>query len=123
MYVAVGLAWCRLLTREQRRKRPLGPFVLGRDFARSVADSRLDGLAVASVCARLACRHTWQRDAGEALPISAPPRDALDPAAAWWRPLGSLDGPGVHYVELGTGTVEFLTIAHRNDRPDLRLPR
>jgi hypothetical protein len=51
------------------------------------------------------------------MPLDHPPHEALDRAAAWWRALEGLDGLGVHYVELGGGTLEFLSVAHRNDRP------
>jgi hypothetical protein len=52
------------------------------------------------------------------LPLKHTPHEALDPAAAWWRALVGPDGLGVHYVELGGGTLEFLSVARRNDRPD-----
>ena len=119
MYLAVTRAWCRMLSREERRKRPLGPHVFGGGFARSVANAPIDGLLVASICAQLACRHMWQRGAGESLPLDRPPHEALDPAAAWWRALERSDGIGVHYAELGGGTLEFLSVARQNDRPDL----
>jgi hypothetical protein len=116
MHVAVTVAWFRTLSRDERRKRPLCPYVFGRGFASSLADAPLDGLLVAAVCARLACRHTWQRDEAESLPLERPPHEALDPAAAWWRALDGSSGLGVHYVELGGSTLEFLSIARRDDR-------
>lgn len=118
LYVAVTRAWCRMLSREERRKRPLGPYVFGCGFVRSVAVVPVDQLLVASVCARLACRYTWPRDVGESLPLERPPSEALDRAAAWWRAFERPDGLGLHYVELGGGTLEFLSVARRNDRPD-----
>jgi hypothetical protein len=117
MYVAVTAAWCRLFSRDDRRKHPLGPYVLGRGFGRSVASAPIEGVLVAYVCARIAYRHTLQQDRGELLSIELSPREALDPAAAWWRELERSGGLGVHYVELGGGTLEFLSVAHRDDPP------
>ena len=116
MYLVIASVWCRALTRTERRKHPLGPYVLGSGFAGSVAGALIDGLQVASVCARLACRHV--QDRGESLPLEHPPEDALDPATAWWCPVDEPDGLGVHYVELGGGTLEFLSVGYRADRPN-----
>ena len=115
MYLAVTKAWCRMFSREERRKHPLGPYVLGRDFARSVANAPIDGRHVASVCSQLACRH--MRGRGESWPLEYLPQGALDPAVAWWCVIEEPDGFGVHHVELGGGTLEFLSVAHRNDQP------
>lgn len=117
MYVAVTRAWTRTLSREERRKRPLCPYVFGRGFATSMARAAIDERLVASLCARLACQHRWQRYGGESLPLECPPHDALDPAAAWWRAFEGSGGLGVHYVELGGGTLEFLSVARQADRP------
>lgn len=118
MYVAITKNWFRALSREERRKHPLGPYVLGRDFARSLSEAPIDRLLVASVCARLACRHTWERDGGESMPLRYEPREALDPAVVWWLALERPDGFGVHYAELGGNTLEFLSVARRKDQPD-----
>ena len=123
MYVAVARAWCRMFSREERRKYPLRPYVLGRGFAKSAADAPIDGLRVASVCARLACRHMHQRGRGESSSLKRLPHHALDPAVAWWCALDEPDGLGLHYVELGGGTLEFLSVAHRHDRPDTESSR
>lgn len=122
LYVAVTKAWCRTLTGEERRKWPLSPYVFGRSFARSVAESRVEGLQVASACARLARKHAGQQERGESFTLEPTPREALDWAAAWWYALDALDGLGVHYVELGGGTIEFVSISYRNDRPDVKGP-
>lgn len=117
MYLAVTRAWCRIFSRDERCKHGFGPYVFGRGFARSVADAPIDGLRVAFVCARLACQHMRQRCRGESLPLECLPHEALDPVAAWWFALDGPDSYGLHYVELGGGTLEFLSVAHRNDRP------
>jgi hypothetical protein len=109
MYLVIASVWCRALSRTERRKHPLGPYVLGRGFVVSVARASVDGMQVASVCARLACRHVQAR--GEPLPLDHPPEDALDPATVWWCPIDGSSGLGVHYVELGGGTLEFLSVA------------
>jgi hypothetical protein len=118
MYVAITKNWFRMLSREERRKHPLGPYVLGGDFARSLSDVSIDRLLVASVCVRLACRHTWERDGCESLPLKHEPREALDPAMVWWLALERPAGFGVHYAELGGGTLEFLSVARRSNQPD-----
>ena|SRR6202035_5543668 len=117
MYLAVTTAWCRMFSRTERRKHPLRPYVLGRDFARSVAGVPVDGLYVATVCARLACRRMQGR--GVSWPLEHSPQEALDPAAAWWYGMEEPEGFGVHHAELGGGTLEFLLVAHRNERPNL----
>jgi hypothetical protein len=122
LYVAVTKAWCRTLTGGERRKWPLSPYVFGRGFVRSVAESRANGLQVALACARLARRHTGQRERGQSVTLEPAPRDALDWAAAWWYALDVPDGLGVHYVELGGGTIEFISVSYRNDRPDAEGP-
>ena len=118
IYVAVTLAWYRLFAREERRRHPLGPYVLGGGFTRSVAAVPVDVALVASACARIACRHPSQ-ERGELLPVALEPHEAFDPAVAWWRELEATDGLGVHYVELGGGILEFLMIGVRDDRPDI----
>lgn len=119
MYVAVTRAWARTFSAQERRKRPLRPYVFSPDFASSVAHAPVNKLLVVSLCARLACGHAWQRGVGPSLPLDQPPQDALDRAASWWRALERTSGLGVHYAELGGGTLEFLSIGHQNDRPYL----
>jgi hypothetical protein len=118
MYLAITEAWCRMFLRAERRKHPLGPYVLGEVFTRSVARASVDALRVAGVCARVASLHT--RGDKEPWPVELLPQEALDPAAAWWCAIEEPDGLGVHHVELGGGTLEFLSVAHRNDRPSLQ---
>jgi hypothetical protein len=117
MYLAVTREWCRALSYEERRKHPMGPYVLGRNFARSVAQAAVDRQHVAHICARLACRHI--RDRAESWPLAHLPQEALDPAVAWWCAIEEPASLGVHYVELGGGTLEFLSVADQNDRPDV----
>jgi hypothetical protein len=120
MYVAVTVAWYRLFSREQRRQHPLGPYVFGDQFTQSVAMTAIDAVLVAHVCAQIACRDGLHRGRGERLKINLEPREALDPAAAWWRELDGSDGVGVHYVELGGGTLEFQAITRKHSRPDIK---
>lgn len=116
MYLAVTSAWCRMFSQVERRKHPLAAYVFGHMFVRSVAAAHLDALLVASVCARLACRYAWQRDGGEPLPLEQPPQGALDPTAAWWLQLEDRSRLGLHYVELGGGTLEFAAISRMSRR-------
>jgi hypothetical protein len=104
-----------MCSREERRRHPLGPYVLGAQFARFVADAPVEKSLIASVCAEIARRHTLQR--GESLPTELLPHEALDPAVAWWRELVETGGLGVHYVELGGGTLEFVSVARKDDQP------
>jgi hypothetical protein len=119
MYVAVTVAWYRFFSRAQRRQHPLRPYVFGNEFTRSVAAAEIDAVLVAHACAQIACRHGSQWGRGERLQPELEPREALDPAAAWWRGLDGADGMGVHYVELGGGTLEFLTVARKHNRPNI----
>lgn len=118
MYLAVTAAWCRMFLRTERRKHPLGPYVLGEDFTRSVAKAPLDTRRVVAVCARVASLHT--HGDRESWPVDLVPQEALDPAAAWWCAIEEPDGLGVHHVELGGGTLEFLSVARFDDRPNLK---
>jgi hypothetical protein len=118
MYLAITTAWCQMFSREDRRKHPLGRYVLGRCFAKSVADAAIDGLRVASVCALLASRRMRELGRRESSPLRCLPHEALDPAVAWWCAFDEPNGLGVHYVELGGGTLEFLVVARQHDRPE-----
>lgn len=118
MYVAVTRAWYRMLTREERRRHSLRPYVFGSDFMRSILNSRVDLSLTATVCARLACSHRLDELGGEVLLLKRPARKALDPLVAWWRAFEGYDGRGLHYVELGGGTIEFSSVSYRNDRSD-----
>jgi hypothetical protein len=118
MYIAVTTAWCRMFLRTERRKHPLGPYVLGENFIRSVAGASLDARRVAAVCARVASLHT--HGDRESWQVDLSPQEALDPAAAWWCAIEEPDGLGVHHVELGGGTLEFLSVAYFDDRPNLK---
>lgn len=117
MYMAITKAWLRMLTRGERRQHPLRPYVLARGFGRTVADQRVDRMLVAAYCARLACSPSWDELGGDVLPLEEPAREALDPLAARWQAFGESYGLGVHYFELGCGTIEFLSVARRADRP------
>ncbi|MGA9315711.1 MAG: hypothetical protein WBV77_13920 [Solirubrobacteraceae bacterium] len=118
MYLAVTEAWCRMFLRAERRKHPLGPYVLGEDFIRSVASVPLDARRVAAVCARVASLHT--HGDREFWPVDLSPQEAPDSAAAWWCAIEEPDGLGVHHVQLSSGTLEFLSVAYFGDRPNLK---
>lgn len=118
MYVAITTAWCRMFLRPERRKHPLGPYVLGQDFVTSVAGAPVDAQRVAAVCAGVASLHTNADRVSWSVELS--PREALDPAAAWWSAIEEPDWLGVHHVELGGGTLEFLSVARYGDRPNLK---
>jgi hypothetical protein len=115
MYLAVTLAWCRMFLRTERRKYPLGPYVLGEDFIRSVVMAPLDAHRVAAVCARIASLHTYGDR--ESWPVDTWPHEELDSTAAWWCAIEEPDGLGVHHVEICDGTLEFLSVAYYDDRP------
>lgn len=119
MYVAITRAWYRMHGNDQRRQYPLRPYVLGPLFARTVTAAFVDPPLVARVCAQLASLHRWQVNAGESLPLRHEPREVLDPARAWWLELEGRAGLGLHYVELGGGLLEFLSIAPQRDRPPI----
>jgi hypothetical protein len=117
IYVAITRAWCRMLSLGEHRKYPLNPYALGPRFATSVADAPIDWALLASVCARVACRHMWQPVGGELLSLEHTPHKGLDPLVVWWFGVGEFDGLGVHYAELGSGTLEFLSVAQKDNRP------
>jgi hypothetical protein len=119
LYAEVTRAWCRMLSRERRRKRPLRRYVFGPDFALSVLTGGTTAYArqVASVCALLACRYPWPNAGAESSPQEHSPSEGLDPALTWWRPLESHDRLGLHYWELGNGTIEFISVGLRANHP------
>ncbi|MGH2880349.1 MAG: hypothetical protein ACRDK4_12190, partial [Solirubrobacteraceae bacterium] len=117
MYVAVTRAWCRLVSPAARRGHPLGPYVFGQRFVRSIVKAQADVWLVALVCAKLACQYPWERDSGEPMPLLGPPIRPNDPLSTWWRALGEPDGLGVHYDELAAGVLEFLSVGGWRERP------
>ena len=117
MYVAITRVWCRLGSPAERRVHPLGPYVLGGGFVRSFADCSVDGLVVAMVCAKLASGYPWRRNRDEPMPLPGRPLASFDALSAWWRALEEDGGLGVHYDELTGGTLEFLFVGARGERP------
>ncbi len=117
LYVAVTTAWYRMFLCAERREHPLGPYVFGDGFARSVAVAPIEALRVVAVCARVACRRACGDR--ESWPAELWAREALDPVAGWWCAIDEPDGLGVHHIELDGSTLEFLSVAYLDDRPNL----
>lgn len=117
LYVAVATAWCRMFLRAERREHPLGPYVLGDSFIGSVVRAPIDALRVAAVCARVVCRHAYGDR--ESWPVELWSRGANGPVMGWWCAIEQPDGLGLHHVELDGGLLEFVSVAHFDDRPNL----
>lgn len=118
LYVAVTRAWYRMHPLDKLRECPLHPYVFGPAMSRTTAKSRVDPCIVAKTCAELASLPYWLRDSGESLPLVSPACGGGDPCRAWWRKFHGSE-LGLHYVELGVGTLEFLSVARRFDLPPI----
>jgi hypothetical protein len=117
MYVAVTRAWFRQVPLEERVQHPLGPYLLARQFVPSMIEATVDIWTAASICAALACRYPWERDSGESKPLPGTPVASDDPLSTWWFALPGTDALGVHYDELGDGTLVFLLVGGWDERP------
>ena len=116
MHVAITRAWDHMLSRHERRTRPLRSYVFAPCFVGSASASPIDKCAIACVCAQVACRRPWELGRLEPMPLAHPPREAYDPVVAWWHAMDAFAEVGVHYAELGSGILEFVSVDRRNIR-------
>jgi hypothetical protein len=129
LYVEITIAWYQRRPHELHIDRALRPYVLGTGFANSVRDSppRVDLEHVAAICALLVCSQPWQLDGLQKVvdtqSIGRAPKDELDPICAWWYPLDKPCVLGVHYWELGSGTVELRRLSRFDKPPALQFGR
>jgi hypothetical protein len=118
VYVAVREIWFATRTSEERCREPLRSFVLGEGFVGSLARSPVEMRHVVYTILLITSGHPSGSVESVPSPLTRRARETLQPRAAWWRRLVGAGGPGIHYVELGNGTLEFLTVAPQHERPD-----
>lgn len=122
LYVEITVAWYQTQPRGTHIDRALRPYALGTGFADSVMNSPrgADLQHVAAICALLICSRPWQLDGlrmvTDTQGIGRAPKHELDPVCAWWYPLDKPHVLGVHYWELGSGTLELKRLS-RFDKP------
>ncbi len=109
---------CTTRTLDEQRQELLRSYVLGERFAGSLARSPVEMRHVAYTILLIASGHPSVTGGSVPLTLTRSARGALQPWAAWWRQLVGADGLGIHYVELGNGTLEFLTVAEQQEQPD-----
>lgn len=109
---------CVTRTLDEQRHGPLRSFVLDERFAGSLARSPVEMRHVAYTILLIASGYPSLTGGSVPLPLISRARGALQPWAAWWRGLVGAGGLGIHYVELGNGTLEFLSVAEQHERPD-----
>src|ERR1700735_3941033 len=101
MYLEIIKVWYQMFTRGERRRHPLGPYVIGDGFIESVANASIDTVRVAAVCARVAYRpKIGDRDSW---PVEFQPQEAHDPTTAWWGAIHEPDWRGVHHFYVRGG--------------------
>lgn len=118
VYVTVMEIRCATRTLDEQRHEPLRSFVLDERFAGSLARTPLEMRHVAYTILLIASGHPSLTGGSVPLPLTGRARGAFQPWAAWWRGLIGTDGFGIHYVELGNGTLEFLAVAEQHEQPD-----
>lgn len=119
LYAEIARAWYRMDSAAGHIERPMQPYTIGPEFANEVWSQREDSAQrIVAVCARVVSFHNWQLSGAQRVAsVDEPPREALDPAAAWWQPLKDPPELGVHYWILGNGTVEFRSLASLHAPP------
>lgn len=119
LYAEIARAWYRLSTCSDHVKRPMRPYAIGPEFAHAVWSTREDqAQCVIAVCARIITFRVWELPGARLIGgVDFRPKETLDPATAWWQPVGELPGHGVHCWILGNGTIELRSLAAVDDLP------
>jgi hypothetical protein len=121
--------WLETLSLEERTKHPLGSYVLGPDFVRSVEGlSNLVRERLAYVCAMIVCKRVESLAALAQSPLPPNPHahhddDLLNGNQAWQCSLTRQDSqtpPAVRYLQLANGTVEFTGMGSYKDPTEPR---
>ena len=108
--------WLETLSLEERTQHPLGPYVLGPDFVRSIEGlSNLVRERLAYVCAMIACNRVESLAALAQSPLPPNPHAHHDDSlngnqSAWQCSLTRQDSqtpPAVRYLQLADGTIKF----------------
>ncbi len=108
--------WLETLSLQERTQHPLGPYVLGADFVRSIEGlSNLVRERLAYVCAMIVCKRVETLAALALSPLPPNPHAHHDNASpngdqAWQCSLTREDSqtpPAVRYLQLADGTIKF----------------
>lgn len=129
LYVEITMAWYQRQPHGLGVDRAFRPYIVGAGFVNSVRDSeaQVELGHVAAVCALLISSQPWQLDGLRKIldtqNIGRVPKTGLDPLCAWWHPLGEPYILGIHYWELGSGTVELRRLSRFEKPPPIQLGR
>jgi hypothetical protein len=129
LYVEITMAWYQIQPHGLGIDSPFRPYILGAGFANSVSanEAYVELGRVAAICALVISSHPWQlnglRKVLDTQNIGRVPKTSLDPLCAWWYPLGKPYILGIHYWELGSGTIELRCLNRFEKPPPIRLGR
>lgn len=129
LYVEIIMSWYQMQPHGLGIDHAFRPYVLGAGFASSVRDSEAHVKLehVGAMCALVVSSQPWQlnglRKILDTQNIGRIPKTGLDPLCAWWYPLGKPYILGIHYWELGNGTVELRRLSRFEKPPPIQLGR
>ena len=128
LYAAIARLWFWSTPKGGHIQRPMQRFVLGPDFAASVARSPDSVYGhIVGACAQVVSLDNWEllgvkvpKRAGGAGTLSG---ECFDPLTWAWYPLDGESGLGVHFWRLGGGVIEVRSIGPLNQAPALQFGR
>lgn len=128
LYAAIAAAWYWLHHSSSHIHRPMQPFVLGPDFAASVAVAQTTHHRhIVTTCARIVSLYSWELPAMRTVthPASteALPQEGLDPTMSAWHPLDSTTDLGIHFWKLGSGLIDLRRVGPFDQAPPLQFGR
>lgn len=125
LHIRITEAWCDALPPADRRRHPLGPYLLGRDFLRTAREApNVEMKRLAWVCAMVACGRAPELDGLDLHRLRSSAGGGVahrvresDGAAAWRCAIkqNTPAGPRLHFWRLEDGSVEFANVGHHDD--------
>lgn len=111
VYAGIVEAWFHLYHPSRHLENPMKVYVVCPDFARDVWErTDVDPHDVFATCARIVSIENWRLTESQQTAGCDKLTEALDPLSAWWHPLGTTDGLGVHYWRLAVNIIELRSI-------------
>jgi hypothetical protein len=129
LYAEIVRRWYWSISRGGHIQRPVQPFVLGPNFAASVAQwpDSVYGHIVAA-CARVVSLHNWEllgrvKVTKHAKDMGTQGQEGLDPVTAAWYPLDGAPELGIHFWRLGGGIIDVRSVGPFKQAPALQFGR